>query len=276
VGRPGLFPASLRPSVPRPWGFSDRVGPGAEASAISSCPRSWLLTDVESRFFKRRSFANAISTGGSGLGGLTYSLATNAMIANLGLAWAFRILAIVSFIVNFACSLAIRDRNKAVGAVHVAFHWVLFKHLEFWFFLSWGFFGIISYTIVVFSIADYAMSMGFSAGQGSIAAAVFNRKILGIMSLSAALADSPSSPGSVPGPRKTSDRPRQRQVRQDQRGRHQHPGRCPCRLLPLDLCWPDLRRAHRIRPPGIVCGRLVAMRRSGRCRGGGLADSTLW
>lgn len=115
-----------------------------------------------------------MAAGGSGLGGLTYALATNAMISNLGLDWAFRILAIVSFVVNWACSLTVKDRNKAVGAIHVAFHLPLFKRVEYWLFIGWGFFGLISYIIVVFSLTDYAQVVGFTASQGSIAAAVFN------------------------------------------------------------------------------------------------------
>jgi len=139
-------------------------------------------------FVKRRSFANALATSGSGFGGLTYSLATNAMISNLGLAWAFRILAILSFVVNGVCSLVMRDRNKQVGAIHVAFHTALFRQPEYWLFLGWGFFGIISYIIVVFSIMDYAQSVGFTASQGSLAAAMFNlsqgigRPMIGLLS----------------------------------------------------------------------------------------------
>jgi len=82
----------------------------------------------------RRFPANAVSTSGSGFGGLIYALATNAMISNLGLDWAFRILAILAFVVNGACSLILRDRNKEVGAIHVAFHLAFFKQLEFWLF----------------------------------------------------------------------------------------------------------------------------------------------
>ncbi|GAB1311157.1 Major facilitator superfamily domain-containing protein [Madurella fahalii] len=125
-------------------------------------------------FTKRRSFANSVATCGSGFGGLIYSLATNAMISNLGLAWAFRILAILAFVINGACSLVLRDRNKAVGAVHVPFHKALFKRAEFWLFVGWGFFNLMSYVIVVFSIADYAQQVGFTASQGSLAAAIFN------------------------------------------------------------------------------------------------------
>jgi MFS family permease len=129
-------------------------------------------------FTKRRSFANSVATCGSGFGGLIYALGTNAMISNLGLAWAFRILAILAFVVNGACSLVLRDRNKAVGAVHIPFHKDLFKRLEFWLFVGWGFFGLLGYVIVVFSITDYAQSVGFTASQGSLAASIFNCKPL--------------------------------------------------------------------------------------------------
>lgn len=60
-------------------------------------------------FSKKRSFANSIATAGSGIGGLMYSLATNAMIQSIGLGWAFRVLAIVSCVVNVACTILIRD-----------------------------------------------------------------------------------------------------------------------------------------------------------------------
>ncbi|KAK3337367.1 major facilitator superfamily domain-containing protein [Cercophora scortea] len=139
-------------------------------------------------FTKRRSFANAISTGGSGFGGLVYSLATDAMIRNLGLAWSFRILAVISFVVNGACTLTLRDRNKAVGAIHIAFHIDLLKRPEFLLYIGWGFFAIISYVIVVFSLADYAHMMGFDPSQGSVVAAVFNlsqglgRPLIGLVS----------------------------------------------------------------------------------------------
>jgi MFS family permease len=66
--------------------------------------------NIVPQWFKRkRSFANAISAAGSGIGGLIYSLATNAMIQSIGLGWAFRVLAIVSFGVNVICTLVVRD-----------------------------------------------------------------------------------------------------------------------------------------------------------------------
>lgn len=125
-------------------------------------------------FVKRRSFANAIGTAGSGFGGLAYSLATNAMIRNISLAWAFRILAIVSFVVNMVSVVLVRDRNKVVGSVHVPFRLSLLRRVEYVLLLVWSFFSLFGYVIVIFSLADYAEAVGFTASQGSLVAAMFN------------------------------------------------------------------------------------------------------
>jgi MFS family permease len=125
-------------------------------------------------FAKRRSFANSIATAGSGIGGLIYSLATNAMIQSIGLGWAFRILAIVACAVNTICALIIRDRNKAVGAVQAAFDFSLFRRPEFLLVLGWGFFSMLAYVTLLFSLPNYARSVGLTAKQGSVVGAILN------------------------------------------------------------------------------------------------------
>jgi MFS family permease len=125
-------------------------------------------------FSTKRSFANSIGASGSGIGGLVYSLATNAMIQSVGLGWAFRILAIVSCAVNVICTILIRDRNKAVGAVQMAFDIRLFKRGEFLLVLGWGFFSMLGYIVLLFSLPNYASSIGLTAQQGSVVGAVLN------------------------------------------------------------------------------------------------------
>ena len=139
-------------------------------------------------FTKKRSLANGIGTAGSGLGGMMYSLATNAMIESLGVEWAFRILGILACGVNVVCALLIKDRNKAVGAVQLAFDYTLFKRGEFWLLLGWGFFSMMGYITLLFSLPNYAVSVGLSSQQGSIVGAMLNlgqglgRPLVGIFS----------------------------------------------------------------------------------------------
>ena len=142
-------------------------------------------------FTQRRSIANGIATAGSGIGGMVYSLATNAMIQSIGLAWAFRTLGIVACTVNFLCAVLIRDRNKAIGASQLAFDYRLFKRSEFLMLLAWGFFSMLGYIVLLFSLPNYALSVGLSARQGSVIGALLNlgqgigRPLVGVFSDSA-------------------------------------------------------------------------------------------
>ena len=125
-------------------------------------------------FTTKRGVANGIGTAGSGLGGMMYSLATNAMIRNLGLAWAFRILAVLAFAVNFVCSLLVRDRNKAIGTTQAAFDRKLFRRYQFWLVLGWGVFSVLGYIVLLFSLPNYATSIGLTAQQGATVGALLN------------------------------------------------------------------------------------------------------
>lgn len=125
-------------------------------------------------FNRRRSLANGIATAGSGIGGLIYSLATGAMIQNLGTGWAFRILAIASAAACGFATIIVKDRNKAIGAVQNPFHATLLKRPEFLLTLAWGAFSVLGYVALLFSIPSYAHTVGLTTSQGSILGALFN------------------------------------------------------------------------------------------------------
>ncbi|KAK4081140.1 uncharacterized protein Triagg1_2672 [Trichoderma aggressivum f. europaeum] len=124
-------------------------------------------------FKKRRSLANGIATGGTGFGGLTYSLAANAMIQRLGIAWTFRIMAIICFVVITISALLLKEHVKTPKADKIL-EWKFFKMVDFWLFLGWLWLASLGYVVVVFSLSAYAQQVGFSAQQGSLASAMFN------------------------------------------------------------------------------------------------------
>ena len=139
-------------------------------------------------FDKKRSLANAIGAAGSGMGGLTYSLATQAMIDRIGLPWAFRILGICAFTVNFICSTLLRDRNKQTGSVHKAFTLTLIKRPEFVLLQGWSYFSMLGYVALLFSLPSYGRAIGLTASQGSLVGALLNlgqmlfRPMMGLLS----------------------------------------------------------------------------------------------
>ncbi|KAM0723071.1 hypothetical protein Q7P37_001271 [Cladosporium fusiforme] len=125
-------------------------------------------------FTTRRSLANGFSTSGSGFGGLVYSLATGAMLQTIGLAWAFRVLGILACVVNTICALLIRDRNKAIGSSQLSFDYQLFKRAEYLLLCGYGWFSILAYVVLIFSLANYANAIGLSSSQAAIVSALFN------------------------------------------------------------------------------------------------------
>lgn len=125
-------------------------------------------------FQKHRSVAQGITAAGSGLGGLIWSLAVGSMIPRLGLGWTFRVLGIVACVVNLICANLLRDRNKAIGSRLIAFHLPLLRRPEFLLFLGWGIFSMLGYVALLFSLANFSLSVGLSSHQGSIVSALLN------------------------------------------------------------------------------------------------------
>ncbi|EEP80963.1 conserved hypothetical protein [Uncinocarpus reesii 1704] len=139
-------------------------------------------------FLKKRSVANSIAAAGSGIGGLAYSLGAGAMIPRLGLGWAFRVLGITTFCINLVACNLLRDRNKAIGSRYRAFHLPLLKRPEFLLLQLWGGFSLLGYVVLLFSLPNFALSIGLSAHQGSIVGALLNlgqglgRPVVGLIS----------------------------------------------------------------------------------------------
>ena len=125
-------------------------------------------------FSIRRSLANGLAAGGSGAGGLVYSLLTRALLTRVGLAWTFRALSLCAGVVTTICALLIRDRNKSVLPSQRAFDMSLLRRPEMWGVLAWGFCSMMGYVVLLFSLPDYAASMGFSVGQGGVLTALLN------------------------------------------------------------------------------------------------------
>lgn len=61
-----------------------------------------------------------------------------------------------------------------MGSVQLAFDMQLFKRIEFILLLGWGFLSMLGYVVLLFSLANYARSVGLSAQQGSVIGALLN------------------------------------------------------------------------------------------------------
>ena len=125
-------------------------------------------------FTTKRSFAAGIAACGSGIGGLMYSLAAGAMIKSIGLPWAFRVLGMLCFVVNGICSALLRDRNKIIGSSLLAMDTNILVRLEYILIGAWGWFSMLGYVVLIFSLANYANAIGLSSSQAALISALFN------------------------------------------------------------------------------------------------------
>jgi len=125
-------------------------------------------------FSTKRSLANGICAAGSGIGGLVMSFATEGMLKHLGLAWALRITAIIVFVINALATVLIRSRNHEVRPSQRMFDFRLLASYHVKLLLLWSFTIMFGYITLMFSLPDYALTIGRSSTDSATVAAILN------------------------------------------------------------------------------------------------------
>ena len=139
-------------------------------------------------FDKKRSLANGIGSAGSGIGGLIFSFGTQAMIDNISLAWSLRITGIVVGVMNLITALTMRNRNTVIKPPQRGLDTKLLRRYDVLLLLAWGFVSMFGYTTLLYSLSDFARSIGLSAKQASSITAFLNlgtalgRPMIGVIS----------------------------------------------------------------------------------------------
>ena len=125
-------------------------------------------------FDKRRSLANGISTAGSGIGGLVSSFVIETVIKNGCLDWSYRITAIASCIMLLIATLLVRSRNEIVQPFQRGFDARLLCRYDVLFLLAWSFISMMGFITIVFSLPNFARSIGLSSFQASTISALLS------------------------------------------------------------------------------------------------------
>lgn len=146
-------------------------------------------TAILSQWFKRRrSLANGISSAGSGAGGACFAWATEAMIQRLSTPWALRTTGIIVFIANSVATALLRDRNRLIKPPQLAFDRKLLRRYDVQLLLLWAFISMLGYITLLFSLSDFALSIGLSQSQATNVVGLLNvgtaigRPVIGIWS----------------------------------------------------------------------------------------------
>lgn len=139
-------------------------------------------------FSKKRSLVNGISSGGSGIGGLIFSFAIDAMVKHISLAWSYRIIAVVTGTMNLTATLLIRNRNAIIRPPQLGFDTKLLRRPDVLLLLFWGCTSMLGYITLLYSLPDFATSIGLTKAQAASVAAFMNigtavgRPLIGVAS----------------------------------------------------------------------------------------------
>ena len=110
------------------------------------------------------------------------------MINNLSLGWSLRIIGIILGVMNIVAISLIRNRNHVVRPPMHPFDIKLLRRLPVLLLLSWGFFSMLGYMTILYSMSDFARSIGLSTSQASSVTALLNlgtaigRPLVGVLS----------------------------------------------------------------------------------------------
>lgn len=141
-------------------------------------------------FSARRSLATGLAAAGTGVGGLAICFMTAALLEAVGPPTTMRITAAVVGVVNLAAALLVRARKQEGDPSH----WRIFPRgrllasYEARLLLAWSVVVMFGYITLMFSLADYAVSIGSSGQDSATVAALLNlgaavgRPILGYVS----------------------------------------------------------------------------------------------
>ena len=137
--------------------------------AFIAVPTNTILPQY---FKKKRVLAGGIATAGSGLGGVVYNLAMQKVVDTKDVHWALRVQSIMEFGMVWIAIVLIRSKAKEHSIQFKLFDAKVVKTAPFWllcFFMTTCMFG---YVIVLYTLANFTTSLGYSGKEGSYVSAM--------------------------------------------------------------------------------------------------------
>lgn len=136
--------------------------------ALISIPGITILP----QFFKRRRvLAGGIATAGSGAGGIVFNLGMQKVVQFRTVFWALRCQSIISFGLVWVAVILFTTRSQHHGIQFTLFDRSVARNGGF--LLAWGYVVtcMFGYVVVLYTVANFTTSLGYSEYQGSIVAA---------------------------------------------------------------------------------------------------------
>jgi predicted MFS family arabinose efflux permease len=106
--------------------------------------------------------------------GSCFSFIMRAAISNISLAWSLRITGPVSGFMNILATIAIRSRNHIIQPKQHPFDRALLRKYEVVLVIAWAFISMLGHITLLFSMSDFARSIGLDDSQAATVSAILN------------------------------------------------------------------------------------------------------
>jgi len=127
------------------------------------------MTILPQWFKYKRSLASSIAAAGSGCGGLVFNLGMQKVLEAKSVFWALRVQSILCFCLTWISIFLLRSRIESKNSLYDS---EIMRSVGFWVFCLYYIFCMLGYVIVLYGMANFTTSLGYTPYQGSIASAM--------------------------------------------------------------------------------------------------------
>ncbi|AOA61814.1 Putative monocarboxylate permeases [Komagataella phaffii CBS 7435] len=128
--------------------------------------------NVLPQWFKRkRNLAGGIAAAGSG-GGVIFNVGMQDVMNKHGYQWALRAQAIICASLSFVGICLVRSRNKHIKPVYRVSDKQVWSCFGTYMLILWTMTTMLGYVTLMYNLADFTRSLGYSASQGSVVSAM--------------------------------------------------------------------------------------------------------
>lgn len=145
------------------------------------------LTILPQFFKEKRVLAGGIATAGSGAGGIVFNLGMQKIVEVRTVFWALRAQSIISFGLVWIAIALFKTRSKQHEIQFTFFDKQVASSFGFWLACLYVITCMFGYVVVLYTLANFTTSLGYSEHQGSIASAmiqagsVLGRPLVGLL-----------------------------------------------------------------------------------------------
>lgn len=146
------------------------------------------ITILPQFFKKKRVLAGGIGSAGSGLGGIVFNLAMQKVVDTKNVHWALRAQSIIAFGLTWIAIVLIKTKNSKHNIQFKLFDFGVIKTAPFWLLIFFIITCIFGYVIVLYTLANFTTSLGYTEREGSYVSATIQigscvgRPLMGLLS----------------------------------------------------------------------------------------------